>query len=77
MHWFVMSETPVPLPPSQVDENLVTPGVIGFLVTFGFMIVVVLLILDMVRRLRRLRYRAEARERIEAEARAAESAPVD
>lgn len=58
---------------SEVDEDLVTPGVIGFVVTFALMVAVVVLILDMVRRMRRLRYRVEVRERLEAEAAARES----
>nr|WP_244857991.1 hypothetical protein [Agromyces archimandritae] len=45
-----------------------TPGVVGFIVTFLIAIVVVLLIIDMVRRIRRTNYRAEVRERLAAEA---------
>ena len=41
------------------------------------MVVVVLLILDMVRRIRRTNYRAEVREQLEAEARDAELAEAD
>lgn len=54
-------------PPSEIDPNIVTPGVIGFLVTFGLVIVVVILIADMVRRTRRLRYREEANAKLDAE----------
>lgn len=49
------------------DPNSVTPGVIGFLVTFVFMILIVLLIRDMVRRVRRTQYRSEVNERLDAE----------
>jgi len=49
------------------DPNSVTPGVVGFLVTFVFMVLIVLLIRDMVRRVRRTQYRAEVNERLDAE----------
>lgn len=58
--------TPTPTP-TTFDEDSVTPGWLGFVVTAVLVAAVVLLILDMVRRMRRVRYRAEARERIAAE----------
>jgi len=51
----------------QFDPNTVTPGVIGFLATFGLALIVVLLAFDMVRRVRRTRYRAEIGEQLDAE----------
>jgi len=54
--------------PSKVDPTLVTPGVWGFVITAAIMVVVILLILDMVRRMRRVNYRAEVRQRLEDEA---------
>ncbi|MCU1415592.1 MAG: hypothetical protein JWN80_2932 [Microbacteriaceae bacterium] len=63
-----MAATPSPKP---FDENTVTPGWVGFSVTFLIGVVTILLIIDMVRRLRRARYRGEIREQLEAE-RAAE-----
>ncbi|BDZ55868.1 hypothetical protein [Agromyces marinus] len=51
----------------EFDPNDVTPGVIGFLVTILVMGGVLLLVLDMVRRIRRVNYRAEAQERLAAE----------
>jgi hypothetical protein len=51
----------------EFDPNSVTPGVWGFVITFLLMVVVVLLILDMVRRIRRTNYRAEVRAQLEAE----------
>ena len=51
----------------QFDPNTVTPGVIGFLATFGLALAVVLLAFDMVRRVRRTRYRAEIAEQLDAE----------
>lgn len=53
------------IPAIEVDPNSVTPGVIGFLVTFGLMLVVVLLVVDMVRRVRRVRYRNEISDRLD------------
>jgi hypothetical protein len=61
----------------EFDPNLVTPGVWGFVLTFAVMVVVVLLILDMVRRIRRVNYRAEVRAQLEAEAREAELGEAD
>jgi hypothetical protein len=55
------------IPPIEVDPVLVTPGVIGFVVTFLVAIGSLVLILDMVRRVRRVRYRAEIAERLDAE----------
>ena len=55
----------------EFDPNDVTPGVEGFVITFLVMAVVLLLVLDMVRRIRRVNYRAEARERLDAEEREA------
>ncbi len=70
----VPAVTPVPVPPSGVDENLVTPGVLGFVFTALVALAVVLLVIDMVRRVRRLRYRVEIREKLEAEAAEADAA---
>jgi hypothetical protein len=61
----------------EFDPNTVTPGIWGFVVTFLLMVVVVLLILDMVRRIRRTNYRAQVRELLDAEARDAELGEAD
>jgi hypothetical protein len=55
------------IPPIEVDPVLVTPGVIGFVVTFLVAMGSLVLIFDMVRRVRRVRYRAEIAERLDAE----------
>lgn len=55
----------------EFDPNDVTPGVVGFIATILIMLAVLLLVIDMVRRIRRVNYRAEARERIAAEEAAA------
>ena len=41
-------------------DGEVGPGLVGFLATFAVVLVSILLMLDLTRRLRRLRYRAEA-----------------
>ena len=56
------------IPPIEVDPNLVTPGAVGFIATFVVGIGVLLLLLDMNRRMRRNRYRAEIAERLDNEA---------
>jgi len=55
------------IPPIEVDPNLVTPGVFGFIATFVVGIGVILLLLDMNRRMRRNRYRGEISERLDEE----------
>ncbi len=59
--------TPDPEPTLEVDPTLVTPGVIGFAVTALLIGATIALVIDMSRRIRRVRYREEARERIAAE----------
>jgi uncharacterized protein HemY len=66
--------TPAPTPTSTVDENLVTPGVWGFVAIAAIVVVVILLLIDMTRRVRRLNYRAQVREQLEAEAAAEDAA---
>jgi hypothetical protein len=61
----VLAATPTPRP--GFDQDTVTPGVAGFLITFGVAAVALLLILDMTRRIRRTRYREEIRTKLEAE----------
>ena len=53
------------IPAIEVDPNSVTPGVIGFIMTFGVMIAVLLLVIDMVRRVRRVRYRQEIVDKLD------------
>ena len=56
------------IPPIEVDPTLVSPGVAGFIITAAVGIAVLLLILDMTRRVRRVRYREEISQRLDAEA---------
>jgi hypothetical protein len=66
---FLADPTPSPTPGEFTgDENAVTPGVIGFVATAFVAVVTVLLLIDMTRRVRRLRYRAEIQEKLAAEA---------
>lgn len=61
---------------TEFDPNDVTPTWVGFLITFLIAVATLVLLYDMVRRIRRTRYRGEVRERLEAE-RAAEAAGAD
>lgn len=64
---FLADPTPSPTPSAGVDPDLVTPGWIGFAVTAVIGVATVLLIIDMIRRTRRVRYRAEIAEQLDAE----------
>ena len=64
IHWLATA-TPTPVP---LDEDTVTPGWIGFVVIFAVALMTVLLIIDMTRRVRRVRYRSEIRDKLAAEA---------
>ncbi|GAA3928617.1 hypothetical protein [Microbacterium soli] len=66
--------TPMPTPTSTVAPELVTPGFAGFAVVILVVAAVVLLIWDMNRRIRRVRYRDEVRAELDAEQAAAEAA---
>lgn len=65
-----LAATPSPAP---FNDDTVSPGWVGFAITFGVAAVTILLIMDMVRRLRRSRYRGEIRESLEAEREQAEA----
>lgn len=67
------AETPMPTPSMTVDPNSVTPGPAGFAVIVIVVIAVALLIWDMNRRVRRVRYRGEVREELDAEQAAAQT----
>lgn len=61
-----------PETPPDFDPNTVTPGVAGFIAIALVAVAAILLMVDMSRRIRRVRYRGEIRERLEAEQREAE-----
>jgi len=63
--------TPTPSLRPGLSEDQVTPGLLGFLLTAFIVVLTALLIMDMVRRIRRVRYRAQVEEeRLAAESRA-------
>ncbi len=68
---------PPRFPPSDVDEALIGPGIWGFVIFAFVAIASILLIIDMVRRTRRVRYRAEIQERLAAEAERTEATDGD
>lgn len=59
--------TPSPSTPVSPDPDLVTPGVVGFLAIAFVAIAVILLVWDMMRRIRRGRVRADIQEELDAE----------
>ncbi len=65
MHTLILLATTDPAVPSPpglrpgLSEDQITPGLLGFVVTFGIVVIMVFLIRDMVKRIRRVRYRAQ------------------
>lgn len=59
-------------PTTAPEDTWYSPGTVGFLGTFFVVAMSVLLIFDMVRRVRRVRYRAEIQERLAQEQAAAQ-----
>ncbi|MGM9474014.1 hypothetical protein ACS5PJ_18660 [Pseudarthrobacter sp. YS3] len=78
MHHLLLSlaTTPSPLPTpglrEGISEDQITPGLWGFIMTAFFVLATTLLIVDMVRRIRRVRYRAQVEEERQAAAEAAD-----
>lgn len=50
-----------------IDDTWYSPGVIGFIATFSMGGAAVLIVFDLVRRVRRVRYRAEISEKLDLE----------
>lgn len=75
--WLSVFMATTPTPDPDFNPDTVTPGWIGFVAIFVVAIGTVVLVLDMVRRVRRTRYRAEIQERLEAERQAAELTDSD
>jgi hypothetical protein len=73
--WFLGGATPTPTPSSTVDESLIGPGIWGFAIFAFVAIVSILLAMDMVRRTRRVRYRAEIQARLADEAAGTQNPP--
>ncbi len=61
-----LATTPAPTPTPSLrpglSEDQVTPGLLGFLLTAFIVVLTAMLIVDMVRRIRRVRYRAQVEE---------------
>jgi hypothetical protein len=70
----LLAATPSPSATADPSETFYSPGTIGFIMTFFVTAGAVALIFDMVRRIRRVRYRAEITEKLEAEAQASQDA---
>lgn len=64
----ILAVTPSPSPSTDPANTFYSPGTIGFIATFGMAIGATLLIFDLVRRVRRVRYRAEIQAKLDAEA---------
>ena len=62
--WWAATPTPTP----TVNPEDVTPGFAGFVAVAVLAAAVVLLLIDMLRRIRRARYRSEVAEDLDAEA---------
>ncbi len=60
-------ETPMPTPSMTVPAESVTPGFPGFIVIVILVIALALLVFDMLRRVRRTRYRAEVNAELDRE----------
>lgn len=73
----LFGKTPMPTPTMTVNPDAVTPGFVGFALMVLLVVAVVLLIWDMNRRIRRVRYREEVREELDAEQAAAEAEADD
>lgn len=71
-----VTPTPTPSGVPEFDPNKVTPGVWGFVITFAVMAFVVLVLFDMVRRIRRVNYRAQVAAQLDAEEAAAAEGDV-
>lgn len=63
----VLASTPSPSSTTAPEDTFYSPGTVGFLAVFGVTVGAILLIFDMVRRVRRVRYRAEITAKLDAE----------
>jgi hypothetical protein len=71
----LLATTPVPTESADPANTFYSPGTLGFIMTFFVSAAAIALIFDMVRRVRRVRYRAEIEAKLDAEA-AAPAAPA-
>jgi hypothetical protein len=71
----IMVTAATPSPTTDPANTFFSPGTVGFLFTFLVVVGTIALIFDMTRRVRRVRYRAEIQEKLEAERLAAAEQP--
>ena len=64
----LLAATPVPSETADPANTWYSPGTIGFVMTFIVVVAALALMFDMVRRVRRVRYRAEIQAKLDAEA---------
>jgi len=73
LRWLAATPSPTPTgPPAEA----VTPGVAGFIAIALVAVVIVLLAIDMLRRIRRAQYRSDVNEMLDAEEAAARESDV-
>ena len=65
----VLAATPSPSPSVDPAETFYSPGTIGFIATFLVAAGAIVIIFDMVRRIRRVRYRSDIAAKLETESR--------
>jgi hypothetical protein len=63
----LLAATPTPEATADPANTFYSPGTIGFIATFGMAAGATFLIFDLVRRVRRVRYRAEIQAKLDAE----------
>lgn len=64
----LLAATPSPTPSVDPSSTFYSPGTIGFIATFLVAAGAIVIIFDMVRRIRRVRYRTDVAAKLEAEA---------
>ena len=64
----ILAASPSPTPSVDPANTFYSPGTVGFIATFGMALGATLLIFDLVRRVRRVRYRAEIQAKLDSEA---------
>ncbi|MFT4235055.1 MAG: hypothetical protein QM607_08675 [Microbacterium sp.] len=77
MFALLLAADPTPTPTMTVPAEAVTPGTAGFIAIAAVGIAAILLIVDMTRRVRRVRYREEVNAELDAEEAAAEQTGDD
>jgi hypothetical protein len=70
----ILHAAPTPTETTDPANTFYSPGTLGFIFVFGMSLAAIFLIFDMVRRVRRVRYKAEINERLDAEESGAKAA---